>query len=1042
MLKRNLIIAFSIISQVVMAQNATINVETREILTYPYSDPDPVPVITEGKDAIYPYFTFNGYSLKGKMQKWNVIKLENDYIVLYVLPSDGGKVWGAIEKSTGKEFIYRNEVMKYRNISQRGPWTSGGIELNFGFIGHNPSTCVPVDYKTFENADGSVSCIVGNLDLPSRTQWRVEIRLPKDKAYFETRALWNNPTPIPQSYYVWMTGAAAVSNDLEFFYPGNRELGHDGSAGPWPTDKEGRDLSFYSNNAFGPDKSYHVVGAYNDFMGGYYHKSEFGFGHWALYDDMPGQKLWLWSQARSGAIWEDLLTDTDGQYMEFQAGRMFNQYSPSPAVKSPITKVPFAAGLTDRWKEIWFPVKTIGGFVDVSPTGVLNVSNENGKLNIGINALAFAEAKLKVKSEGKVIYNVDKSFKPMEVFQTSVSLNQGAGYEVTVEGMDLRFSPDKRNLIDRPFVNTMPTNISTAASLYQEGMQKKENRSYKPAKVFFENCLKKDPLYIDAMVSMTELYYRRMQYDSALFFANEALQLDTYNPGANYYAGVTYIARGDLINALESLGWAARSFEFRSTAYAQMAGIQLQLENAELAEHYANQALDYNRYNFNALQVLAILHRKSGKTALADDIIEALTLIDPLNHFADFERYLLHPSEENYSLFTTAIKNELQYQTYLELCLDYYGLGLTDDALMVLEKAPGNPLVTLWKAYLKNDPSLLDQMTRESADFVFPYRTETVSALNWAMSENSNWKIKYYLALNYWAIQREEDAKQLFRECGQEPDFAPFYLTRASFHITKDEKQELKDLETAQRLAPDDWRSVNKLIKYYESNQNDLMALTISSSAYNKFKDNFIIGLQYATALLNNGKYAACTKALSEMHILPNEGSSQGRVIYEQAYLLYALDLIQSKKYGEALKKLEKAREWPENLGVGKPYSPDTRIQDYLSGYCLKKLNRTKEATLMQNAVIDFTLRKFSGSSINNLLALLIYKERGESDAADVLLQKINSSGNSNRPIPRWITAVYNNDTSTSKLFETQLGNNNYFVVAKKIADLFLANVR
>ena len=59
--------------------------------------------------------------------------------------------------------------------------------------------------------------------LPSRTQWRVEIRLPKDKAYFETRAMWNNPTPLPQTYYNWMTAAAVVTDDLEFFI--SREQG-------------------------------------------------------------------------------------------------------------------------------------------------------------------------------------------------------------------------------------------------------------------------------------------------------------------------------------------------------------------------------------------------------------------------------------------------------------------------------------------------------------------------------------------------------------------------------------------------------------------------------------------------------------------------------------------------------------------------------------------------------------------------------------------------------------------------------------------------
>jgi hypothetical protein len=215
------------------------------------------------------------------------------------------------------------------------------VEFNFGIIGHHPSTSSPVDYVVQKNDDGSVSCVVGNLDLPSRTNWRVEIRLPSDKAYVETRASWNNPTPIHQSYYNWMTAAAVVTDDLEFYYPGHLALEHDGSPTLWPVDAAGRDLAKYKNNAFGSHKSVHTVGEYNDFMGGYYHNSKFGFGHWALYDEMPGHKLWLWALSRNGGIWEDLLTDSDGQYMEFQAGRLFDQYSPSSSIKSVLTQCHF-----------------------------------------------------------------------------------------------------------------------------------------------------------------------------------------------------------------------------------------------------------------------------------------------------------------------------------------------------------------------------------------------------------------------------------------------------------------------------------------------------------------------------------------------------------------------------------------------------------------------------------------------------------------------------------------------------------------------------
>ncbi len=124
------------------AQTARISEETRVITTYPFSEPNPIQILT--RDArLYPYHSFEGYAKDGVPREWKVVHLENDLIEVFVLPEVGGKVWGAVVKQTGHEFIYRNEVMKFRNIALRGPWTSGGIEFNFGVIGHTPSTATP-----------------------------------------------------------------------------------------------------------------------------------------------------------------------------------------------------------------------------------------------------------------------------------------------------------------------------------------------------------------------------------------------------------------------------------------------------------------------------------------------------------------------------------------------------------------------------------------------------------------------------------------------------------------------------------------------------------------------------------------------------------------------------------------------------------------------------------------------------------------------------------------------------------------------------------
>ncbi len=276
-------------------QRSSIKEETISIITYPYSDPNPVPslAINSMVSPFYPYFVFDGYTDQGIKKDWKVITLENEFINVTVLPEVGGKVWGAIEKSTGREFVYQNHVLKFRAIGIRGPWTSGGIEHNFGLDpGHAPWTASAVDYILKDNPDGSVTFVVGRLDLASRTQWRVKKNLPRDKSCFETQSRWYNPIPLHDAYLSWENAGFKATDDLQFYFPGNYYIGHDGAVNPWPIDKEGRNLSVYKENNFGTSKSYHVSGLYTNWFGGYWHNVAFGFGHWAPYSDAPGKKIY------------------------------------------------------------------------------------------------------------------------------------------------------------------------------------------------------------------------------------------------------------------------------------------------------------------------------------------------------------------------------------------------------------------------------------------------------------------------------------------------------------------------------------------------------------------------------------------------------------------------------------------------------------------------------------------------------------------------------------------------------------------------------
>lgn len=1001
-------ISFLFLFMKTQAQSVTIKEETKALDTYGFGKPNPVPILSDNP-KIFPYFKFEEYDHTSKKKDWKVVTLENDYIKVFVLPEIGGKVWGAIEKSTGEEFLYKNEVIKFRNIAMRGPWTSGGIEFNFGIIGHHPSTATAVDYITRTNEDGSVSCIVGNTDLPSNTTWTVEIRLENDKAYFETNASWYNASPITESYYNWMTAAAEATYDLEFFIPGNTYVEHNGTPRAWPIDPKGRDLAFYKNNTFGPSKSYHIVGEYNDFFGGYYHDKKFGFGQWAPYEEMPGQKLWLWNLSRAGGIWEDLLTDSDGQYIEFQAGRLFDQYSPGDAI-NPISQVGFDPYVMDRWSELWFPYKEIGGMVDASEHGVLNVETTDNEAYIGLNALQKLDNEIQIKVNGQIVFTEKLELSPMEIFSKSLSISPTDEIEVVLNDTELAYkSGPVKSQIKRHFEQDTQLNVSESQRLLFEGIEALEFREYKLAHEKFSELIQKDPSHQIGLIKLAELEYRKTNYQLALQHANAVLRMDTYNTAANYIAGITYRAIQDYLNALESLGWAARDVKFRSVAYAQMAEIHLATNNQVRAQMYAEKALDFNTYNLNARKVLLVIQRMQENKDGFKRQLEVLLGMAPLDHFAIHELTIMN----NEPSFGSEFHNEFKEETVLQGALDYYSLGLVNDATSTLSKGSKSSKNKLWSAYLFKDSepsksiSIIEEVVTDPIDFVFPYRKETIPVLEWAVQQNTSWKLNYLLAQNYLAVGLEDQGKSILKTLGELPDSGTFYRFRAKILSENGYSQKLKDIQKAMSLNNKDWKVWEETIHFYLKNKKYAAAHTTSKKAYKKFQSNYNIGLAHAKSLLNVGEFEKVIQVLKNIRILPYEHASESRKIYEQAHIGSALKQIGKKNFTKAIKVLEQCKQWPENIGVGKPYNPDERMQDYLLAKSYAATKRDTDQNKLLNGIVDYTKSSKKRPSINNLYSLLALKELGKEEALGQIIKRLSVS---EQRLDTLVLAFFNNE--------------------------------
>ncbi|HYK90713.1 MAG TPA: DUF5107 domain-containing protein [Acidobacteriota bacterium] len=942
-------------------RQATVQQEKRVFKTYPFSGPDPAPIMTRssiwGKGPrLYPYFFFDKLSNIGADQSWNVVRMENPYIRVFVLPAEGGKLIGAIEKSTDRPFIYFNHVRKFRHIALRGPWTSGGIELNFGIVGHTAATATPVDYLVRDNPDGSVSCFVGTMDLPSRTQWRVEFRLAPDKAYFESRALWYNPQPLNQSYYVWMNAANKLSKDLEFIFPGTMYIGHNYSVPerPWPM-KEGKNLAFYKEHDDSDEGSFFIHGAFNDFSGGYWHDSQFGYGHWAMHEDVPGQKFFRWPLSGAGQIWESLLTDNDGPYFEPQNGRLLDQNDHEF----------FAPYTTDQWREVWFPYKKIGPMVKATPYAALNARNTGDAVDLSVCALQKIDEFLTVRAGGKEIYRERLSLNPMEVYEKRLPASVKKG-ELRVEiGDKLDYTDDPgADLLKRP-LNFRNYEEKTLEGLYQTAEREEKARNYDLALQKYLECLKREPMHMRALTRVAELYCRRAEYKKALDYAAKALDYVMYDPDANYIYGVIARRMGNLTDAKETLGWAARSMKYRSSANCQLGEIYLMEGNSGRALEFLQRALDYDAHNVKALEVLGSACRLLKQPEKAREVLRKILDIDPLNHLARFEEYLLDPDAGKLESFKSMIRNELPHETYLEIAMHYLSLGLEDDALRVLEVAPEYPTIGYWRAYLMREKSpdksmeVLKKAAALSPYLVFPFREESIPVYQWAdKASGGDWKAKYYLGLVYWGLRRHEDALEMLTQCGDKPDYASAYVSRAWLEKEANPRKALADFERALAVDPKDWRNWNHLASYYAEQGMHEKALKLAEEASKLFPDEDLIRILLARSLLNSGRYQACFDVLQNATILPFEGQRDVHELFVQCQICLAMEAMKKSRYDDAINRLEGSKEFPARLGTGKPQNPDYRVQDYLMMLTYDKIGQASKTEEAQKRIAAYSSRR------------------------------------------------------------------------------------
>ncbi|TQL01544.1 DUF5107 domain-containing protein [Cellulomonas sp. SLBN-39] len=373
------------------------------IRTYEPAAPDPFPqhlrrrVYQGSSGAVHPLPLVDRIAAEPRTRAWRAVHLENRWLRVVLLPEVGGRVHVVLDKVTGTDLVYRNDVVKPALVGLAGPWLSGGIELNWPQH-HRPGTFLPVSTHVVRSDDGAVTVWQGDVDPLQRMRGDHGVRLRPDVARLELDVRLHNRTDEPQTFLWWANAAVAVHDDVEVFFPTDVTHVADHARRAvvaYPhADRPyyGVDYPALAARTPGADRldrptripvptSYMVTGTADAFFGAYDHRTGVGLVHHADRQIAPGKKLWTWGSGATGRAWDRHLTDTNGPYAELMAG-VFTDNQPDFSHLAP--------GETRRFTQCWWPVHGTGPVHQATDEAAVAVDVADGRLRIAVAGVRAA----------------------------------------------------------------------------------------------------------------------------------------------------------------------------------------------------------------------------------------------------------------------------------------------------------------------------------------------------------------------------------------------------------------------------------------------------------------------------------------------------------------------------------------------------------------------------------------------------------------------------------------------------------------------------
>jgi len=278
-----------------------------------------------GRSLVLPYRMQDRYSRKRLPLKMKTIIMENEYLKATFWPENGGKLYSLFDKVHNCELLMANPAYQPGNLALRNAWLSGGIEWNFGALGHHYFTCSPLFAAILKDENGEEFLRMYEYERTKCAVYQMDFHLPAGSPLLYAHVKLFNPFDQDTTTYWWTNIAIPEDGNTRVLSSAEQVIVFSAEGLSYEKVPDislfpGKDLSYPHHATRGFDYFFQTPdGARSAWEAGAYKDGMVFFDRSVA--PLLYHKMFCWGNHAAGKHWQEYLAQPgQGYYIEIQAG--------------------------------------------------------------------------------------------------------------------------------------------------------------------------------------------------------------------------------------------------------------------------------------------------------------------------------------------------------------------------------------------------------------------------------------------------------------------------------------------------------------------------------------------------------------------------------------------------------------------------------------------------------------------------------------------------------------------------------------------------